>query len=334
MAAAPAAYGPKKFLQVGLEATWKTGVAATHRIALLDFSAPKSVGLVEDRSGSGSANRLSSIPTIASVAGWFEVILDYDLHGILLDWAYGTATYGSAGESVSGAGPYVHTLRDSKLVFNSLTLQLGEGDIPSTKCATVVGAKCTRMTLRGSGSGDGALIIARFEYLAADKSYTQTPTSLSDRTRVNVLWTHISALTNGSADSSDQQSILSFEYVIENPLTMEATGRSPSTIDEPVLMGPRKTSLKLTQRMHTVTLQGLFAAIDSTQFLTPTLTFTSSPRILALTFPKARLVSPVDPDSFANDSIATQTLDFECYDGGTHASQMALTNAKATILTV
>lgn len=330
----PAGFGPKKFLQVGLESVWGTAVAATHRFGILDFSVMPDVGLAADRTAIGSVNPNPPIPTINSVQFSFSMIADYDLMGILYDWAFGTATFGSQGSVDSGANPYDHTMNDAKALFNSLTMQWGEGDIPASKCSRITGAKCTGMTLSATGSpGDQALVRASFTGIGAVKTYNQTPTSLSDRTRANMLWTHITTMTNGSADASSSQSILSFEYSITNPLSSESTGRVPTTIDEPQLNGFRQTSYRLTQRMHTKTLQELYQAQDSSQFIAPSLVLTSGTKILTLTIPKGRLAAPADPD-FSGDGIFNQTLSYECANGGSYASQFVLRNAKATVLTV
>lgn len=331
MTMANPALGAKMYFQCGLESTWATAVAATHRFGVLGFGFTPDAGLAEDNTQTGSANTPPSIPTVQSAGGWLEMIFDYEVLGILLDWAYGTATFGSAGESVSGAGPYVHTVNDSKTVFNSLTGQFIEGDVPTGKCARAAGMKCSRMNIRAaSDAGNGAVGIVRFEWVAKGKEYNVTPTALSASTRSNVTWPHLSTLNNGTADATADQAIVSIDYTLENPLTRQATGRTPGYIDEPILNGARRTSLRLVQRMHTKTLQDAYLAGTD---LTPAFTFTkSASNVAAFTFPKARLASPPDPD-FSGYEMPQMTLDYQCHDGGSYASRLQLTNSKATILT-
>lgn len=321
--------GIKKWLQFALESAYGTDTAATHRIPILDFGFTPDAGLVDDSTQDGAnVNEPAPIQTIESCSGFIETYLDFENQLLLIDCAFGTATYGVKGGVDAGAGPYTHTYIDSRLLFNSLCLQLGEGDVPVGKCAKVLGAKVTRQTIAGE---PGSPCTIRWDYVAKRKITDQTPTAgPTAGARTIASWRNITALANGSADAAGDQKIESFSYVIENPLLVGWTGASGQYPDEPVINGQRKTSLTLTQRRMTKTLEDAYLAKTA---LTPSLTLTSGTKVIALTIPAAYLVSAPDPTS-RDFGITRQTLNYKCTNNATaYASQLVITNAEATITT-
>lgn len=323
--AAPAT-GYKNFLQFAREATYGTDTAATHRIPILRFGFMPSAGLVDDMTQDGSINESAPILTVEGVTGFIETYLDFENQLLLLDGAFGTATYGSNGGVDAGAGPYTHTYNDAKTLFNSYVFELGEGDVPTTKCAQVLGAKITKQTI--SLRPDSPATI-RWDYVCKVKTYNVTPTSLTAGTRYPATWRHVTAMSNGSADAAGDQKITSFDYTVENPLLAQWTGASGQYIDEPVINGQRRTTVSITQRRMTKTLEEAYLARTA---LTPGFTLTNGTKTIVLTVPAAYLTDAPDPE-YGDFGVVSQTLNYKATNGGSYASQLVVTNAEATITT-
>lgn len=322
------ATGINNYLQFAREAVYATDLACTHRIPILRFGFTPDAGLVEDMTQDGAVNEPAPLLTVEGCAGFIETYLDMNNQLLLLDGAFGTATYGSNGGADAGLNPYTHTYNDAKKLFNSYTFELGEADVPTGKVAQVNGAKITRQTITIPSGQEMATI--RWDFVAKRKTYNVTPTgALTAGTRTLASWRHITALDNGSGDAAGDQKIESIVYEIENPLLAGWTGASGQYIDEPVLNGRRRTSLTLVQRRHTKSLSDAYLAKTS---LAPTFTLTSGSKTIVVACPAAYLNASPDPE-YGDFGVMRETLSYRCTNGGSYASSMVVTNDEATITT-
>lgn len=330
---ANAAVGFKGYVQIGRENPYGTAVTTTHRFGILGGSFESNSNPVQDAQMYGTPNAKAGVATVSTVTGTLEMYADYSLAALLLDGLMGTATYGSNGGSTTGSNPYTHTWNDAKTLFNSFTIELFEGDVPTTKCALITGAKITGGTFSwSSGSGEANYGKLSLSFVAKRKQTNQSPSAtLSARTIDPILFRHLTTITDGSGDAAGDVKLESLEVRIANSLLAQATGGSGAYIDEPVLDGMRVPVVSWTARRHTVTLED---AHEAQTAVNPVFGFANgASKGLTFTFAAGRVSAPVS-HSLSEPGVIRQSVTVTGYDGGSYALQVALVNAKSTITTI
>jgi hypothetical protein len=312
----------KSLFQFGREAVWGTDVPATHRIPVLDLAPDVQLEVIKSDAMDGTRLRQGFYPGAKRVRVTVEFEMLYSGILLLLDGLFGTAAFGSNGGTTSGANPYVHVFKMREL-FNSYTLELGMGDIPTTKVEQALGAKIIEATLSGSSHG---VCRCRLVFLAKDYSTNVTPTgALSSPAIIPLLFDQLTAFNDGTGATGD---ILSFELSIQN--TLSVRDYAAQLIDEPVANGFPEVQLKLVEEFQTQ------AAFDAHYALTqgaPSLDFVSGTKELVISMPKSYLTQGVNREKQGQGRM-TQPLTWEPIgDDGSPETYMTITvtNAQATI---
>jgi hypothetical protein len=174
----PPGMGFKSFLQLGIESTWGTAVAATHKFELISENLTNSIGKILDPSLYNARSRRGRYQGGQIAKGQIKVRANYEGLMMLFDWAMGTATWGSVGGTSSAApSPYIHTFVEHSYL-NSYTLQISKGDMPVGTCFTFPGAKCTGITFAGkAGNGEDAMLTVTLDVISKPGLSSQTPTT-------------------------------------------------------------------------------------------------------------------------------------------------------------
>lgn len=149
----------KNIFQYGRETAGNYGVAvaATHRLPTYALDVDPHLEVIEPDLSDGSLFTQAMIDSIKRPVVTIELPLTYTGMLLIIDCLMGTATYGSNGGATTGSNPYTHTWKIQELL-NSLTLQCGQGDIPTTKVERTPGSKILRAVFSSSGGrNDGRI---------------------------------------------------------------------------------------------------------------------------------------------------------------------------------
>lgn len=213
--------GHRAYIQIGVESVYASPVAAAAKLEVISASMEEVIGMIPD----------PSLYNAQSRRGLYQGGL-YFKGEIVVRGNYGGGTNGGLGRLIksamgqvatSGAGPFTHTYKEAA-VQPSLTLQLSEGDIPSTKVRRAVGAIITGMTVSGTaGEGEEAMLQFKFPYVARTSDLNFTPTPGLNFATVSPMLFHQSDTTtnDGSGDTQANQRIRSFEMTLVNNLALD-----------------------------------------------------------------------------------------------------------------
>lgn len=281
--------GLKSFLQFGVEAVYGTPVAAAAKMEIISANADPNIGRISDRSLYNAASR----------RGFYQGGLFHEGE-ILVRGTYGGGAAGGLGRLIkaaqgavatTGAGPFTHTYKEATSP-PSLTLELGEGDVPTTKVKRVIGSVLTGMTVRATaGQGDDGMAEFVFPYAAKTITTNFTPTPALNFTANSPILFHQSNTTtdDGSGDTQVNQRVRSFEMVLTNPYALDRFYLGSLTPDVPL----RSDFLSARWRF-----QSEFADINA---ITRATAFTT-------TSPKVKFVS--GPDSFELRSNSAKIVEY------------------------
>lgn len=323
--------GAKSYIQWGRESAWGTEANATKRAGLIRHSVRSVMKQEKSTLLTGSYIRSAITNVLESAEGQIELYLTYNDLMMWLDCAMGSATFGSNGGATTGAGPYVHTWTDAKEFYNSLTVELIEGDIPtpgSSKCQLLTGCKVLGFTIRGEAAGFVHVI---FDVVAKRMQTNQAITgALTANAPLIAQTAHISAFDDGTADSASDVIVKSFEFTHKNGVEKrEACGSA--YILEPIRDGVTTCSLKWRKEFRTMTAMDAHLADTAAS---PAFTLTSSPSILTIQIDTGKFVDyRHGVDGFG---IMYQEAEIEgLLTAGSpdQCAKIILTNAQATITT-
>lgn len=228
--------GHRSYLQFGREATYGTAVAATHRVPILRSSVVPQIGvhrsgLLQRGTVTAARNRSDQYQGPIFYRSTIELELWYEGLLLILDGIMGTSTFGANGGVTTGANPYAHNWAANREFLNSYTMELIEGNIPSSACQRLVGAKMDAAIIRGSVSD----VVCRLTLEVMSKFYqtNQTPTGgLNAVTALPVLFHEASTVDDGTADAAADVRMKNFEVTLRNHLTERHYVGSVNT-DEP-----------------------------------------------------------------------------------------------------
>lgn len=326
------AQGHKSYMQFGREAAYGTGVAATHRLGFVSSSVEPVLGFVRDNTLNDAVVRSAIYPVGQFARGQIEMVLDYAGLLLLFDGVFGTGTFGSTGGTTTGAGPYTHVFTEKSLL-NSYTIELIEGNVPANKCQRLIGAKIVGMTVRGeAGQGDNALVRVIWDIIAKEKQTDQTPTgALTAVSRTSVLFHQATTVDDGTADSSADVRLRSFELALVSPVAEDRFYFGSTTIDEPLRSDFVAPTLRLVKEFQTKTLIDAFKAGTSGS---PQLVFTSGTNVITIEMGTAKATAYTHPVS--GYGIVTQEVTWEGLQTAgppVYGVKFTVVNSQATIVT-
>lgn len=243
------AIGALSYFQFGRESTWGTGVAATKRLPFVRHSIRPVMKQVRSQLLDNSYLRGNIFNVNERAEGQLETYLSYNDHLMLLDCAFGTATFGASGGSTTGAGPYTHVFVDSVEFHNSLTLQLIQGNIPAGKCQTVTGAKIVGFTIRAEAAG---IVHVIYDIVGQRMLLNQTPTGGLSSNALSLVHTgHGSSCVDGSGDGAGTDFIMDrCEITFRNGVAPRERVSS-AFIFEPIRGGFSVTTMKFRKEFRT-----------------------------------------------------------------------------------
>jgi len=229
--------GHKSYLQMGVETTYGTAVAAAAKIEIISANADPNVGTIPD----------PSLFSARSRRALYQGGLFYE-GAIKVRGNYGGGATGGLGRLIkaalgavatTGAGPFTHTYKEETGAAQppSLTLELGEGDIPTTKVKRVIGTTITGMTVAGTaGQGEDAMLQFTFPFVAKTITTNFTPTAaLAFPTISPMLFHQSGAVTDdGSGDTQANQRVRSFELTLVNNYALDRFYFGSLTPDQPL----------------------------------------------------------------------------------------------------
>jgi hypothetical protein len=322
--------GHDAYLQIGREATWSSSVTASRRFNIVSGSLNGERAKV--RADALTAFRNRSAIYAGPQVGRASISLEADYEGQLHLWdaALGTATYGSAGLTSSGAGPYTWTGIQRNL-FSSYSLQLIT-NVPSGKCDRLVGAKLNKFTLSGSTGFDAKPVKMDMEFVGASVSTNVSPTgALSANSALPIMMHHVdtAAFKSGNADSAGTERLRSFEFSITNGLAEYFYGAD--TIQEPLADDFATTQFKWTIEFGTQTALDEYLAntvgAPVIKWAAPTGT-----KSLQISMPKGYIVTPIGRPIDRYGLITQEFTTEAIHDTGSVSGvSITIVNAEATL---
>lgn len=323
--------GFKGFLQVGREAVWATGVAATRRIPVNVITPAYEKGTIKSSGITGLISR-AGIYEGGEVGRFsFEIETTFEGCALLFDWFMGTAAFGSIGGTIVGSNPYTTTYKQRE-ILNSYTLELGMGDTPAGKCEQIVGAKVDQVSLKGSAGlnpADG-IVIMRIQGFGKLPTLAATPTgALTAIAPQPILFHQISTDADGTADVTADVNLKSFELTVQNGLALRfALGGK--AILEPLRNAFAMVTLKLQNEFQTTAALAAYMAVTQGN---PQLVFTSGSKSFTISLPKAYQTAP-HQHALTGPGLLEETFTWEAIDdGGSPSSGLTLVtiNTESTI---
>lgn len=321
--------GAKSYMQFGRESVWGTAVAATKRLGILRHTIKSDMKQARDARLTGSRLPQDIYNVRERAVGQIELYMTYNDLLMLFDAVMGTATFGSNGGSTSGANPYTHTFTDGKEFFNSFTIELIEGNIPSTKCQRVLGAKIMGITIRGEAAD---IVHVTLDVVGKQKQSNQTPTgALTANTQILVLTSHVNTPLDGSGDAAADIVIKNFELTVRNGMIGEREICGTAYIGEPIGNETPVATMKFRKEFRTRTAFDNYIAATA---MNPSLPFISGVSQFTFQMPTAKLVNydhGVDSMGIMYQEMELESLmtagspDLGC--------QIQFVNAQATITT-
>jgi len=326
-ATGPPGQGYKYFLQLGRETAGNYGVAvaATHRYRVLSLRPEVSSGLIDSDVVDGTGLLLGRYLGKKSVGFVAEVELTHTNFLFLWDLALGTGTYGSSGGATTGpvGADYTHTFKHKDLL-NSVTAQLGIGDIPTAKCERATGCKLAQVAISGSFH---TRMIATLTFRGQNYETNVTPTALAAPAAQDcVLFDSMSAFNDGIGSTG---TILGLDLAIDN-MTPDRD-HANVLIEEPLRQD--FPTMSMTVREEFQSRSALDAQLAMTSGV-PSFTFTSGAKILTLAFGAAHLTDPVLREPEGRGRVV-QPLVWKPIAAGSPATYLTVTqvNTQATIIT-
>jgi hypothetical protein len=233
---------------------------------------------------------------------------------MLLEQAMGT-------NSTTGAGPYAHALTLAGPLLAGLTVAIERGN--SAADDVLLGCKVNRLTL-SCAKGEVAKLRVELIGMTANARTNDTAASLTAlASSFMIKHHHAGQLTYNSVSYT----LKSFELVIDNKIArVDQLGSAAS--DEPTLTDHQEITIRATLTGTSNTLQAAHRAQTGANV---TLTFSDSPRSLAITGHNAEVIDYGDP--IQGVGIVEQSITWRCIGNDTNNGlAITLTNADSTLV--
>lgn len=318
--------------QFGREAAWGTAVAATKRLPVNRIDPRAEIGRVRPRALDGT---LVQPPVqAAGIRGMATVEFPVTYSGLLTLWdcLMGTGTYGSNGGATTGSSPYTHTWTGFLRYMNSLTLQMGMGDIPTTVCERLIGAKITKATIKGSAglTPADAILTCTLELVGKTLATGITPTAgLASVATDYVLFTHNQAMSDSQGTVIQ---MTDFELTIDTGASDDRWYMGlAGAIAEPLRR--RRPTCRLAITSEFSNKNALDDFIANTKDGALTLDFVSGSKQFQWTLASVAQMDPIRHPT-EGDKFLTQRVVYEAEDDGSGGTvQLVCVNTQATITT-
>lgn len=324
------AQGFKKYIQIGLESVWGTGVAATRKLGIVSESFSPEIALISSQTMDGEVTVPDAYVVREMARGTIVFELNYEGQLLVFDWLFGTGTFGTKGGVTTGAGPtYTHTFNPG-VTLNSYTIEVFK-DIPSGKCHKLVGAKVSGWRIRGeAGAGDGAILKLEVDVVAKSITSNATPTAaLSITTRIPALYHQATTVDEGTADSASDVRIKSFDLAVASSLHEDRDYLSASTPDQFLRSERISTTLSLTKELQTRT---MLDAIKAGTPGAPNLVFTSGTKSINISIGTAKLEDyKENQNGFGIETISASWRALRTSSSPNYDLRIVVINAESTI---
>jgi hypothetical protein len=231
------ALGLNSYIQFGREtATYGTDAAATHKLEILSEDMAPVIAAIRDPSLYNARSRRGVFQGPFRAAGKVKMRANYEGLSMLLDWFFGTATFGSQGGTDGSAtnGIYPHTFAE-KAVLNSYTLEVIKGGLPASKCYQFVGTKCNGMTFSVQAAvGDAAMMTVELDLMAKDVTSNVDPTGALVLPPITPVLYHqcITASIKDGSNETTNARITALEISLSNNLDPDSFYLGSLTADE------------------------------------------------------------------------------------------------------
>jgi hypothetical protein len=324
--------GHVSYLQFGRETVAGTPVAATRRIPFISNVVTPDIGFIESDLLDNSVSRSNfyqggqGFPFTIEGETWYEGLL------LLIDGLMGTATFGANGGTTTGTNPYVHTFIERALL-NSYTFELIDGDIETTKCQRLAGAKLIGITVRCvAGRGNDAICKFTIEGFATGYATNITPTtSLTSVAALPVLYHEATTVDDGTADAASLIRMRSFELALTNEVDKERFYMSAINPDEPIRNNFLDVTFRAVKELQSKTLLDAALAFTSGS---PKLVFGSAAsKRITFDIGSAKIRSYTHPVN--GYGIILQNVEWRAFKDPTNLSALKIIveNTQATITT-
>lgn len=262
----------RSYGQFGLEATWASAATVNRKFGFESETFECNVGLAEDPNLPGNAGYMVAdiVPTIEKAEGEFSMVADFEGQMRWLDLAFGTATFGTYGAAVSGSNPYTHIFTPKEF-FNSITAELGKGNIAAGKIQQLLGMKAKGFSLKGTAApGEQNFLRLTVPMLGQQMVVDQNPTgALTIVPRIPILMKHATTIVDGSGDAAADVRVIDFSFDYNNG-AVERNFAGLSFTDEPLRGGYVVAVMKWVREYRTNT---FITAYKAGTNIAPAITF-------------------------------------------------------------
>jgi hypothetical protein len=202
--------GLKSWCQIGKEATFGGGATPTAKFEIVSFNVKPDVGMIQDPSMTTGVSRRGLYQGGLVFKGSMVVRLNYvGLLEIL------RAVFGAYSQATVESGVRDHTFKETA-TLPTYQIEAVIGDVPTTKCFKLVGAKMYNPVIRGTaGSGNDGMLTLEVAIIAKDMTSDQAITgALSFPSVMPVLFHQATVVDDGTADTPTMRS---FEITFDQP---------------------------------------------------------------------------------------------------------------------
>jgi len=189
--------GSLSYIQIVPEAAYGYGTpAATQKLEIVSANISPVIGVIQDPSLYNAQSRRGIFQGGQLWRGSFTFRMNY---AGLLEFLRGS--FGTYTSPTVEAGVLDHTFKEGS-TLKTYRIEMIEGNVSNTKCQTLVGAKFTGITVKGTaGTGNDAMIMLEVTVIAKDKLVDQTPTgALSFPSVLPVLFHQNITTSDGTID--------------------------------------------------------------------------------------------------------------------------------------
>jgi hypothetical protein len=235
------AQGWNSYIQFGREGTYGSDQAATHKLEILSEDIAPKITSIRDPSLYNARSRRGIFQGPFGVGGKFKVRSNYEGLSMLLDWFFGTSTFGAVGglpgtPTGTPTSIYPHTFVELPLL-NSYTLEVIKGNVAAGTCYQVVGAKCNGLTFAiQATTGDGAMMTTEVDVVGKDVTSDVAVTSSLTLPPVTPILYHqcVAASIKDGSGLTTAARITALEISLSNNLNPDDYYLGSLTADEPV----------------------------------------------------------------------------------------------------
>src|SRR6267142_1829412 len=218
-------FGNKSYIQFAAESGYAVGGAtATDKLEVISMNVDPVIGVIPDPSLYNAQSRRALYQGGLYYKGQFLVRTNYEGLNELLRAVTGLYSGGVVGgETVV----FDHIFKEGQ-TLKTYRIQMVEGDVPTTKCQVLVGAKVTDLTIKGkAGTGADAMLTCQFNVVARDKLDNQSLVgSPAFPATLPVIFHQSVTLNDGMADTVPGLALCTMSCAVASPTV---TSISPVT---------------------------------------------------------------------------------------------------------